>query len=291
MTTSRTALVFALLLTGCDATPKPGPPSGSAATGSAIAGSTAKSASSAPSTDPFAGRIVDLTHPFDAETIYWPTETGFEFKPGNNGRTLKGYYYAANRFAAPEHGGTHLDAPIHFSEAKPTAEALDVNRLVGPAAVINVVKACDVDPDYQVSVADLESWEERNRRQLVDVIVLLRTGWDRRWPDRVQYLGTERRGPEALAELRFPGLAPEAARWLVEHRAIKAIGIDTASIDYGRTAGFESHVILCGNGVPIFENVMNLQSLPEQGATVVALPMKIAGGSGGPLRIIGIVRN
>jgi kynurenine formamidase len=278
----RAAALAMLLLIGCGPAPGPDPTSGSGP---------GRRADAMPAADRFAGRVIDLTHTFDAQTIYWPTETGFEFKPGNNGRTPKGYYYAANRFAAPEHGGTHLDAPIHFAEGKPTAERIDLNRLVGEAAVIDVAAACAKDQDYQVSVADFQAWEERNKRQLVDVIVLLRTGWSERWPDRLRYLGTERRGPEALAELRFPGLDPTAARWLVEHRSIHAIGIDTASIDYGRTSGFESHVILCGHSVPVFENVTNLKEIPERGATVVALPMKIAGGSGGPLRIIAIVRN
>jgi kynurenine formamidase len=165
-----------------------------------------------------------------------------------------------------------------------------LNRLVGEAVVVDVAAACEQDPDYLVSVADLHAWEERHQRQLVDVILLLKTGWSKRWPDRAKYLGTTQTGPEAVAELRFPGLAPEAARWLVEQRAIKAIGIDTASIDYGRSTHFESHVALCGHSVPIFENVTALDALPEQGAWVVALPMKIAAGSGGPLRIVALVR-
>lgn len=237
-------------------------------------------------TNPLQGRSLDLTHPFDEQTIYWPTEKGFVFEPGNNGVTPKGYYYAANRFRAAEHGGTHLDAPIHFAEGEPTADAVPLARLVGEAVVVDVTERCEKDSDYLVDVGDLRAWEERHARQLVDVIVLLKTGWAKRWPDRKGYLGTERLGPEAVAELHFPGLAPEAAQWLVEHRAIKAIGIDTASIDFGQSTHFESHVRLCKHRVPIFENVADLEPLPEQGAWLVALPMKIAGGSGGPLRIV-----
>lgn len=212
------------------------------------------------------GNVVDLTHPFDAATIYWPTEQGFRFERGDNGVTPKGYYYAANRFATAEHGGTHIDAPIHFAAAGHTTDEIELERLLGEAAVIDVADRCTADPDYQVSVADLRAWEERHGRQLVDVIVLLRTGWSRRWPDRLEYLGTEVQGAQAVAALHFPGLAPEAARWLMEQRAIKAIGIDTASIDHGQSTHFESHVTLCGHNVPIFENVANLEQLPEQGA-------------------------
>ena len=235
------------------------------------------------------GKLVDLTHSFDAETIYWPTEQGFRFERGNNGVTPKGYYYAANRFATAEHGGTHLDAPIHFAADHPSVDEIDLERLLGEAAVVDVAERCAEDPDYQISVADLRAWEERHGQQLIDVIVLLRTGWSSRWPDRLKYLGTEAQGAEAVAQLHFPGLAPEAARWLVEQRSIKAIGIDTASIDPGQSTHFESHRDLCGHDVPIFENVANLDQLPAQGALVIALPMKIAGGSGGPLRIVAVV--
>jgi kynurenine formamidase len=235
------------------------------------------------------GQLVDLSHPYDEQTIYWPTEEGFRFEAGMNGVTEKGYYYAANRFATAEHGGTHLDAPIHFAEDRPTADQVELRRLIGEAAVVDVTQKCADDPDYLIGVADLRAWEEQHGRQFDNVIVLLRTGWSRYWPDRKKYLGTEARGPGAIVQLHFPGLAPEAAKWLVEQRNILAIGIDTASIDYGQSTLFESHVTLCKHSVPIFENVMNLDQLPAEKAIVVALPMKIAGGSGGPLRIIGIV--
>jgi len=120
----------------------------------------------------------------------------------------------------------------------------------------------------------------------VDVILLLRTGWAERWTDRAAYLGTDEVGPDAVAKLRFPGLSPLAARWLVDHRRIRAVGIDTASIDHGPSTHFGAHVTLCAGNLPIFENVASLIGLPEQGTFVVALPMKIAGGSGGPLRIV-----
>ncbi|MFM7185232.1 MAG: cyclase family protein [Planctomycetota bacterium] len=233
-----------------------------------------------------AGTWIDLTHAFDAATIYWPTEQGFQFEPGANGPTAKGYYYAANRFATAEHGGTHLDAPRHFAEGMHTVDEIEVDRLVGEAAVIDVRAKCVADPVYEATADDLVAWEAAQGRQLVDVIVLVRTGWSSRWGDRSAYLGTDAKGPEAVPLLRFPGLAPEAAKWLVEHRRVKAVGIDTASIDHGPSSLFGSHVRLCRANVPIFENLAGLERLPEEGAFVVALPMKIAGGSGGPLRVL-----
>lgn len=232
------------------------------------------------------GRWVDLTHPFDDKTIYWPTEKGFRFEAGTNGPTSKGYYYAANRFASAEHGGTHLDAPRHFSASGETADAIPLGDLVGEGVVVDVTAQCAADPAYEVTPDDLVAWERRHGRQLVNVILLLRTGWATRWADRAAYLGTGEVGPEAVAKLRFPGLSPLAAQWLVDHRRVRAIGIDTASIDHGPSTHFGSHVVLCGGNVPIFENVASLDVLPERGAFVIALPMKIAGGSGGPLRIV-----
>jgi kynurenine formamidase len=235
------------------------------------------------------GKLLDLTHPFNADTIFWPTEKGFDFQPGNNGVTEKGYYYAANRFCTAEHGGTHIDAPIHFFAGRHTVDEIELQRLIGEAAVIDVVEKCAAERDYQITLADLRAWEEKNGRQLIDVIVLLRTGYSRHWPDREKYLGTLDRSPEAIAKLHFPGLAPEAARWLAEHRAPKAVGVDTASIDYGQSTHFESHVALCEKNIPIFENVTHLDQLPSTGAHLIALPMKITGGSGGPLRIIALL--
>ncbi|MCH5374131.1 MAG: cyclase family protein, partial [Planctomycetes bacterium] len=225
------------------------------------------------------GRVIDLTHSFGDRTIYWPTEDGFELQQESAGVTEKGYYYSSNRFTTAEHGGTHLDAPIHFCKDGQTVEQIPLDRLIGEAAVVDVTELCSKQPDYLISVENLREWEERHGRQLVDVILLLKTGYGKHWPDRERYLGTKAMGPEAVKLLHFPGLDPIAAQWLVDHRAIKAVGIDTASIDRGQSRLFGSHVCLCGHNVPIFENVANLDQLPSSGSTIVALPMKIAGGS------------
>jgi kynurenine formamidase len=267
-------IVMLAMFTGCDRGPAVEPPP------------TTMRKTRAPSGVPTGDPWIDLTHTFDASTIYWPTESGFLFERGTNGITPKGYYYAANRFAAAEHGGTHLDAPIHFHDDRHTVDEVPLDRLLGAAVVIDVRKQCAADPDYEVTPGDLFAWEERTGRRLIDVIVLVRTGWAARWPDRLRYLGTEARGAEGVAQLHFPGLAPDAARWLVEQRRPKAVGIDTASIDHGPSTQFGAHVALCGGNVPIFENLADLGGLPEEGAFVVALPMKIGGGSGGPLRIV-----
>jgi len=230
--------------------------------------------------------IVDLTHAFDAETIYWPTAGGFELEQLAHGVTERGFFYAANRFCTAEHGGTHLDAPIHFFEGRHAADEIPLRQLIGRGALVDVREACARDPDYRVRVEDIEAWEAVHGRLPEDAIVLLRTGWEERWGDRAAYLGTALTGPEAVGELHFPGLHPDAAGWLVRERGVKAVGLDTPSIDHGPSELFESHVTLFEANVPAFENVAGLAELPATGFVVAALPMKIRGGTGGPLRIV-----
>jgi len=231
---------------------------------------------------------VDLSYPFDSTTIYWPTAEPFRLQVVSAQRTPGGYWYAANNFAAAEHGGTHLDAPVHFGEGKETADRIPLEHLTGPAVVIDTRGAADTDRDYLIAVSDLTAWEQEHGAIPAGAVVLLRTGRGVFWPDRGRYLGTTRTGPAAVAELHFPGLDPAAARWLVG-RHVDAVGIDTPSIDRGQSTTFETHQILAAANIPIFENVGHLDRVPATGAFAIALPMKIGGGSGGPLRLVAVL--
>jgi kynurenine formamidase len=234
--------------------------------------------------------LVDLSHPFNEQTIYRPTAEKFTLTQVAEGETEGGWYYAANNFAAAEHGGTHLDAPIHFARGGDKADEIPLNRLVGRAVTVDVSARVGDNADYLVSRADLRRWERRNGRIPQRTIVLLRTGWERFWPDAEQYLGTAERGEAAVPQLHFPGLSRGGARWLVNRRGVKAVGIDTASIDYGQSTDFQAHRVLGAANVPVFENVARLGRLPDRGFAVAALPMKIEGGSGGPVRIMAVLR-
>lgn len=236
-----------------------------------------------------AGRVVDLSHSFSEETLYWPTEEGFKLETAWEGVTDKGYFYFANRFRAAEHGGTHVDAPRHFAQKGKTVDEIPLQQLMGDGIQVDVSSKCEADRDYRVTVDDFLAWEKENGPIPEGVVLFLRTGFERFWPNRKRYLGTDERGPEAVKKLHFPGLHPEAARWLVVSRKVKAVGIDTASIDHGPSADFETHVVLGERNIPILENLTNLSELPARGFQVVALPMKIKRGSGGPTRVVAFV--
>ncbi len=235
------------------------------------------------------GTWIDLSHDFSEDTIYWVTAEPFKRTTVAEGKTDKGFYYSAYNFSGAEHGGTHLDAPIHFAEGKKTVDQIDAANLIGEGVKIDVSAKASADRDYLITIDDIKAWETTNGKMPEWCIILFQTGFASRWPDKKTYLGTDQKGPDAVKDLHFPGLHPEAAKWLVENRKFKAVGIDTASIDNGQSTNFESHVALMTNNIPAFENVADMSKLPAKGFLVLALPMKIKGGSGGPLRIVGFV--
>jgi kynurenine formamidase len=234
------------------------------------------------------GQWIDLTHAFNGESVYWPTAKMFSKETVFEGETEGGWYYSAYNFSAAEHGGTHIDAPIHFAEGAHTTDQVPVERLIGPGVVIDVGGQVSKDVDYQISARDIERFEREHGRIPRGAIVLLNTDRAKLYPDRERYMGTAERGEEAVAKLHFPGLGKDGAELLVE-RGVAAVGIDTPSIDHGQSKTFATHVVLMTNNIPAFENVADMSSLPPTGSTIVALPMKIEGGSGGPLRIVALV--
>jgi len=232
--------------------------------------------------------VVDLTHPFDEDTLYWPTEErGFELEVLHHDFTDDGYFYSAMRFCTAEHGGTHLDAPIHFAEGMHSTEEIPLEQLIGPAVVIDVTDQAADDPDYRLDPEQVELHEAEHGQIPEGAIVLLRTGWSRHWPDPLAYLGDDT--PGDASGLRFPSYGEQAAQFLIDERRVSVLGVDTASIDYGQSEDFMVHRIAARSNVPGLENLTNLDHLPPTGAWVIALPMKITDGSGAPLRAVALL--
>ena len=232
-------------------------------------------------------RLVDLSYAYDDATLYWPTSpSGFESETLWEGYTEAGFYYLAKRFASPEHGGTHLDAPVHFAEHGWSVEEIPLERLLAPAVVIDIRPQAAEDADYRLTVEDVEGFEATHGPIEAGSAVLLHTGWGVRWGNADAYFGRPA-GGEPL-DLHFPSFGADAARLLVEGRRVGLLGVDTASIDFGQSDDFIVHQIANGANVPGLENVAHLEQLPATGAWIVALPMKIAGGSGAPVRNAGL---
>lgn len=237
------------------------------------------------------GKWIDLTYAFSDQTLYWPNNpTGFKLDTQFNGITPAGFYYSSNAYSAPEHGGTHLDAPVHFAKGAKSSDELPIEQLQGNAVVIDVSANAASNRDYLISVNDVEEWEKKNGLITEGSVVLFRTGYGKYYPDALKYFGTDKKGSDAIPLLHFPGIDPVLASWLLKNRKIKAVGLDTPSIDFGQSKDFLTHRTLMAENIPAFENVANLDQLPEKGAYVIALPMKIKSGTGGPLRMIAWVR-
>lgn len=229
-------------------------------------------------------RFVDLTHPFDQSTIYWPTSRPFQLDELHKGKTEKGYWYEANNFSGAEHGGTHIDAPSHFAEGKWRVDEIPLNRLIAPGILLDVSHKAKGNPDYLISEIDFLEWEKVNGKIPEGTIVLVRTGWENFWPIKKKYLGSDK--PGDTAHLHFPGFGKDAAKFLSQQRKVAAVGLDTASLDYGQSKSFESHQVFGEENISGFENLHHLAKLPSKGFRVIALPMKIGDGSGAPLRIV-----
>jgi kynurenine formamidase len=231
-------------------------------------------------------KVIDLTHAFDEKTIHWPTAKPFQWQKDAWGPSPGGYFYASASFAASEHLGTHIDSPIHFAEGQATTDTIPLRQLIGPAVVIDISGSASANADYALSASDVGVWEKKNGRIPPRAIVLVKTGWASRWPDRARYMGTD--APGDVEHLHFPGISPEAAEILVERR-VDGVGIDTASLDSGPSKDFQTHRILGRAGIYGLENLAALDGLPAKGATLIALPMKIRNGTGGPVRVIAVL--
>lgn len=224
-------------------------------------------------------RMIDLTYPLNPRNAFWPGENyrPFELKTI---ATLEKDGVLSKSICLPEHLGTHLDAPNHFEKNQPSVEKLTADELFGPGVVIDIETQAEQNADYTLSRADLDRWEKQHGQIPRGAIVLLRTGWGRFWNNTARFQNRDARG-----QLHFPSYSAEAARFLIEVRKARGLGIDNLSIDPGHSKDFAVHHIVNGAGKFGLENVANLDQLPPRGFYLLVAPIKIETGTGGPTRI------
>ncbi len=224
--------------------------------------------------------VVDLTHDLREGTPLFPGGIAFGLKPLT--QLADGYYM--NSFVCGEHTGTHIDAPAHFGKGLPTVDEIPPTRLVSQGILIDVQAQSAANSDYVLTLLDLQGWEKANGRVPARSLVILNTGWHQRWESQDRYLNRDETGT-----MHFPGFGGDAIRFLIKERNVNGLGIDTASIDPGRSKTFEAHKATLLAGHYQVENLDNLSLLPPRGFSVIVAPMKISRGSGAPARVFAIV--
>jgi len=182
-----------------------------------------------------------------------------------------------------EHTGTHMDAPQHFVTGKWFVHQIPVSRLIAPAVVIHIHERAVTNNDAQLTPDDIKAYEDRYGRLPDGAVVFMHSGWESRVNDEYSF-----RNPDSTGTMHFPGFHPEAAEMLVRDRNIVGIGVDTLSLDYGKSTDFKTHVTVLGANKWGLENVANLAKIPPSGATVFVGAPKLASGSGGPLRVLAV---
>jgi len=192
-------------------------------------------------------------------------------------------WYQKDEMSAATHGGTHIDAPCHFAKGRWCVSDIPIERLVVPAAVVDISRQVDGNPDVHLTTDMLMEWENKHGQIPEGILLLIYTGWSQFWPDRLKYSGTVERGNASL--LQFPSITTQVAEWLVAHRSVVGVGIDTMSVDIPNST-LQTHVTLMENNIYGLENVNNLQKLPPTGSMVYVMPMKLKGASGAPCRLV-----
>jgi kynurenine formamidase len=228
--------------------------------------------------------IVDLSYPLNKNSAFWP---GDNYKPFelHSIATFEQNGVLSKAFSSPEHLGTHIDAPNHFAKDQISVDQIKPESLFAPGVVIDAVGPVSLDPDFRLLPDHIKAWESQHGRIPDGAIVLVHTGWNRHWGDTLRYQNKDARG-----EMHFPAFSAEAAKFLVEERKVRGIGLDTMSMDYGLSKDFPVHKIVNSAGRYGLENVANLDKLPPRDFYLFVAPMKIETGSGGPTRIFAILK-
>jgi kynurenine formamidase len=228
--------------------------------------------------------VIDLTHSLNGHSPNWEGTEDSPYRATELGNIHRDGYYS-RVFTTQEHYGTHLDAPAHFAAGMWTVDQIPAERLVRPLVVLDVRNRAKADADYEVSVQDIAAWEDAHGQIPSGAVVMAYTGWDEHWNSQKQF-----RNEQADHLTHYPGFSLEAAKFLVKTRDVVGLGIDTMSVDIGATTTYPVHTFTSKESVYHLENVANLAIVPPSGATVVVAPIKLENGSGGPARVLALVK-
>jgi kynurenine formamidase len=227
--------------------------------------------------------VIDLTHPLNDKSPNWEGTAQSPFHARELGNIERDGYYS-RIFSTQEHYGTHLDAPAHFAAGAWTVDQIPADRLVRPLVVLDVRENVKGNPDYEVSVEDINRWEQTHGPICQGSVVMAYTGWDERWHRQESF-----RNQQSDGLTHYPGFSLEAAKFLAQSRNVVGLGIDTMSVDIGATTTYPVHLFTSQLGIYHLENVANLAKVPAAGATVIVAPIKLENGSGGPARVLALV--
>ncbi|XP_038075907.1 isatin hydrolase-like [Patiria miniata] len=239
------------------------------------------------------GTFLDMSYGYDENTLAYPSVGFFQLSIGERGPTDNFPWLEYNYMSLPEHIGTHIDAPAHFAKGRMRVDDIPIGRLICAAVRVDISEKAKIDRDYGMTVQDLQDWEEIHGKIPDESLLFVYTGWGAFYPDRLAYQGTTRNDTyldeQGESLVHSPGVGPEAGTWLVQNRNIVGLGIDGPNLDCGQNEEFMTHRVLMEADIYGIENVANLDQLPNTGAKVYALPMKIVDGSGAPVRIIAML--
>ncbi|WP_414622475.1 cyclase family protein [Calothrix sp. CCY 0018] len=231
--------------------------------------------------DNTSGEVIYLSHIIDENIPQWENDPSVEFETVADWEK-EGYYL--RRFSMGEHSATHINAPISFDRNGAGIDEYPANSLVLPAVVLDICASVAVNPDYVLSIADIEVWEDRYGKIPDKCLVLLKTGWQEKWNDKKAFFNKDVEG-----NMHFPGFGVDAAELLIQKRNIAGIGIDTHGVDGGKDVNFTINRLVLDRSRIVLENLTNLEQLPPTGIKVVIGILRLRGGSGSPVSVVALL--
>jgi hypothetical protein len=225
-------------------------------------------------------RVIHLSHLIDTDIPKWPGDPPVEFASVAEIQD-DGYYL--RRFSLGEHSATHINAPNSFYVNGVSVDKYLGSSLILPAVVINICKQAAVDSDYVLTVSDIQTWETQFGQIPAGNLVILYTGWQEKWSNQKAFFNQDIQG-----KMHFPGFSQEATEFLITHRQIAGVGIDTHGVDSGQDSNFTINRLLLKRSLIVIENLTNLDNLPPQGTTLIIGILRLKGGSGSPAAIMAL---